>query len=407
MRKSAVALVLVGVNLLSPLNLSQAATKTITVKAMSLITTLPGEEIVAGVLAKGATVFVFGNVKTPTGTDGFISSIDLTGTTLWSLPLHAGEANVVTSAAIDTAGNVIVFGASSNPDIVLSSPSTIPYQNPDSVTVDAVAPQRNDVTEALIWKVSATGQLISSNAHDLKSPVLVTAGVLTSTGFALVGNISTSTGMAGFFLTMTSAGAYSKPVYIGKVDTELNALVKKSNGFLVVGASSETISSKPPKGKRDGLVISLSVSGKTSAVVRSTNANAMRNWQSATSSNFLGGISRLGNKTEAVVTQFNAALIPTWTTRFLAGGGAFAADISATSRAAFFASTSTITGVTGWKASKGAGLTLIFGANGALAGAYSALMITAPIGLAYSADLGLVAVGSGPKGVSVFHALPR
>ena len=407
MRKSAVALVLVSVNLLLPLNHSYAATKSVTVKAMSLITTLPSEEIVTGVVAKGATVFVYGNIKTATGSDGFISSIDSTGTTSWLLPLHEGDANIVTSAVIDPAGNLIVFGSSSNPEIVVSTPSTIPYQNPDSVTVDAVEPRRNDVTEALLWKVSAAGQLISSNAIDLKSPVLVTAGVLTASGFALVGNISTSSGMAGFFLTMTTAGVYSKPVYIGKVDTELNALVKKSAGFLVVGASSETISAKPLKGKRDGLIISLSTSGKISAVVRSTNANAMRNWQSATNSNFLGGVSRLGNKTEAVVTQFNATLIPAWTTRFLAGGGALVADISTTSRAAFFASTTAIAGISGWKASKGSGLTLVFGANGALTGAYSALMITAPIGLAYSADLGLVAVGSGPKGVSVFHALPR
>ena len=121
----------------------------------------------------------------------------------------------------------------------------------------------------------------------------------------------------------------------------------------------------------------------------------------------MGGLSVTGNKVEAVVTQFNSSLAPLWTTRFLALGGAITADLSATSRVAFFASTSAITGLSGWKASKGAGLALVFGTNGVLAGGYSATAITAPISLTFSPDLGLIAVGSGPKGVSVFRVLPR
>ena len=407
MRKSVVVSALICFSLLASFSLSQAATKVIVVKPMTFLSTLPSEQNVAGALANGKSFYIFGTVATATGTDGFISSQDSNGSTQWTLPLHEGEANILTSLTVDASGNLIVFGATSKPTVVSVPPSAIDFQNPDSVTVDTQVPQRNDITEAIIWSVSASGQLNSKVALDLKSPVLVTAGAITSSGYALVGNISTASGMAGFVVTTTTAGIFSKPLYLGKSDTEINAIVAKAKGLLIVGASSETIVSRPLKGKRDGLLISLNSLGKISAVVRSTNLGAMRSWKSTTASYFMGGLSVTGNKVEAVVTQFNSSLAPLWTTRFLALGGAITADLSATSRVAFFASTSAITGLSGWKASKGAGLALVFGTNGVLTGGYSATAITAPISLTFSPDLGLIAVGSGPKGVSVFRVLPR
>ncbi len=407
MRKSLAVVATICLSLLSPVALSSAATKAIAVKQMSLMATLPADQNIAGAIVKASNIYVYGTQATQLGVDGFVSALDATGATKWTLDLHEGATNILATAVIDSAGTLTVFGSSSSLTEVVVSPSVVAFQNPDSVTVDVATPQRNDITEIVIWKISPEGQLISTAAYDLKSPVLVTGGTSTSKGAVIVGNISTASGMAGFFLAVDADGVLSKPVYFGKTDTELNAVLSKTTGFLIIGASSETISSKTLKGKRDGLLLSVNATGKVLSAVRSSNLNASRSWQSVSGSNFLGGVSRDSNKVEAVVTQFNANLVPTWTTRFPSLGSALTTDISTTSRAALFASTSTITGLTGWKASKGAGITLVFGTNGVLTGAYGATSINSPISLGYSAQLGLVAVGSGPKGVSVFHALPR
>jgi hypothetical protein len=45
--------------------------------------------------------------------------------------------------------------------------------------------------------------------------------------------------------------------------------------------------------------------------------------------------------------------------------------------------------------------------KGALKGAYGAPSISTPMAIGYSPALGVVVLGRGPTGVSVFHTLPR
>jgi hypothetical protein len=45
--------------------------------------------------------------------------------------------------------------------------------------------------------------------------------------------------------------------------------------------------------------------------------------------------------------------------------------------------------------------------KGALKGAYGAPSISTPMAIEYSPALGVVVLGRGPTGVSVFHTLPR
>lgn len=409
MRKFVGVISLISISLLGFSTISQAATKVITVKPMSAIATLPSNQSITGAVSQGKTIYVYGTIPTEAGADAFLSAIDESGVTRWLLPVHEGEFNIASSAAIDTLGNIYLFGASSNPTIIpptqVTSSSVL---NPDSVTVDVEVPQRNDISEIVVWKISPDGQLLSTLVNDMNVPVLVGSGAVSPTGIAVVGSVQTTTGKAGFFTSVSSDGVFSKVQYIGKSDTEINAIAKKTDGsYVIVGASSETISGKTLNGSRDGLIISITAKGKITSVVRSSNQGAFRNWLSASNSLFLGGESLTGKKREAVMTTFNAKIVPTWTTRFLAKSPALITDISPTSRGAFFISTSAIPGLTGWKASKGVGLALIFGANGFITGAYSATGVANPIAFTYSKELGLVVVGSGPKGVSVFHVLTR
>ncbi|MEK6648743.1 MAG: hypothetical protein AABY37_05475 [Actinomycetota bacterium] len=391
--------------------LAQSATKTIYVKTMTRLATLSDAEQVSGMLVNGKIIYLFGTVSGEQGTDGFVRTIDGEGATQWSLSLDTGADDIATTATRDTSGNIWVVGSTAKLVTNVSSPSASPSSsilNPDGVTLDPELPLRNDLTTVVIWKVSASGVLLATYISDLAHPVLVRAVTATSTGIALVGIISTVSGNAGFVLQSDFTGTFAKPLLIGKSDTEVNALAKKSNGSLVVlGSSTETISGKVLQGARDGIIASVSAKGKLTSLVRSSNSKSVRSWQSATNSLFFGGDAVLNGKIEAVVTKFSSAIVPTWTTRFSAKGPAFTFSISARSHVMAFSPIGAIKGVKGWKPSKDQVLALIFDGKGVLTGAYRATAIQTPIAMGYSRDLGLVVLGSGAIGVSIFHALPR
>jgi len=425
---------------------AQSATKNIPVKIMTRITALPTSNPVSGMLVNGKVIYLFGTTTTANGTDAYLEAMDGLGAVRWSLPLDTGVAEIATGITRDTSGNIWVVGSAaqvipsatptptpsatptptqsatptptqsatptlpSTPTPTLpSTPTPIPtIVNPDGVVLDPDLPTRKDLTKIVAWKVSPSGILLATYALDLLHPVLVRGIAISSKGFAVVGMISTSTGNAGFLLQSDATGTFGKPLLIGKTDTVANAVLMKTDGSLiVVGSSGEKIGGKVLTGQRDGIVASISATGKLVSLIRSSNLKSSRSWQSITNSLFLGGDAAVNSQTEAVVTKFMSNFRAAWTARFPAKSRALTFEISSSSRLMTFSSTGAIKGVAGWKPTRSSVLTLIFDSKGALTGAFGASAMTTPISMGFSRDLGVVVLGSGALGVSIFHALPR
>lgn len=410
--------------------LAQGATKPITQTPMTLVTTLSPSDQTVGMVVKGKMIYLFGTITGVVSTDGFIQALDATGTVQWSLPLDNGGNEIATTATVDPAGNIWVVGstpknspspsptASSTPTPTLSAtptPTSTPTPtptpspsvlNPDGVTVVSPIPMRPDLTSLSLWKVSPTGALLATYTVDIGSAFLPRAVSISNT-IAVAGIVSTASGMAGLLIQADVNGNFGKPLIVGKVNTQFKAIAKRSDGSLVLlGSSTETIANQKRQGNQDGIVVVVSPTGKISSVVRSFNSASARSWNSATNSFFFGGDSVGKAKTEAVVTKFGTSMVPSWTMRFASTGPALTVD-SSSSHFLLFPSVGAVPGVKGWKPRKSAALVLGLNSKGVLNGAYGASAITGPMAIGYSRDLGLVVLGWGPTGVSVFRTLPR
>lgn len=405
--------------------LAQGATKPITQTPMTLVTTLSPSDQTVGMVVKGKMIYLFGTITGVVSTDGFIQALDATGNVQWSLPLDNGGNEIATTAAVDPAGNIWVVGstpknsptptATSTPTPTLSAtptPTPMPTPspsvlNPDGVTVVSPIPMRPDLTSLSLWKVSPTGVLLATYTVDIGSAFLPRAVSISNSTIAVAGIVSTTSGMAGLLIQADMNGNFGKPLIVGKVNTQFKGIAKRSDGSLVLlGSSSETIANQTRKGNQDGIVAVVSPTGKISSVVRSFNSASARSWNSATNSFFFGGDSVGKAKTEAVVTKFGSSMVPSWTMRFASAGPALTVD-SSSSHFLLFPSVGAVPGVKGWKPRKSAALVLGLNSKGVLNGAYGASAITGPMAIGYSRDLGLVVLGWGPTGVSVFRTLPR
>lgn len=408
MRKLGIVAVVAFLSMSSTL-FAEGATKLISQTPMTLVATLSPSEQTVNMVVKGNLIYLVGTITGVVSTDGYIQALDATGSVQWSLPLDNGSNEIATAATFDPNGNLWVVGSSQVPHISPSDTATATpaVLNPDGISADSLVPMRKDLSALILWKVSPAGALLATYFKEVGAPFLVRGAIFANNAINVVGIIATPTGHAGFLLQTDLSGAIGKPLLLGKRDTELNALVKKSNGSLVLlGSSSETIAKQSRKGIRDGIVIVISQTGKISSVIRSSNSASRRSWQSGTNSYFLGGDSIGPTKREAVITKFASTLVPTWTMRFASTGPALTAD-SPTSHFLAFPTIGVVAGVKGWKPSKSSALTLSLDSKGALNGAFGAAPIASPIAIGFSRELGVVLLGRGPTGVSVFHTLPR
>lgn len=396
---------------------AQGATKSITQTPMIAITTGPLSDQSVGMVVRGKVIYLFGAVTGVATTDGFIQALDASGKVQWSLPLDNGSNEIATAATFDSSGNIWIAGSAQTPQPSLSpvaspTPSdtltaTSTVLNPDGVTADPAVPMRKDLTSFVLWKVSPAGVLLGTYSSELGAPFLIRSAAFANNAINVVGIISTSSGHAGMLVKSDLNGTFSKPFFVGKSDTELNALAKRSDGsLLLLGSSSETIAKQKRKGTKDGILVVVSPTGKVSSFIRSSNISSVRSWQSTTNSFFLGGDANTARKKEAVVTKFSSKLTPTWTTRFSSTSPAMTVD-SSNSHLLAFSSIGAIAGLKGWKPSKASLLLVSLDAKGGLKGAYGALQIAVPMAIGYSRELGIVVLGRGQRGVSIFHVLPR
>ena len=395
--KRFVAIVVLALLVIAPV--SQAAPKKITVKPMQLLTTIGTPDEVSGAVVSGKSIIVFGTKALK----AYARAIDKSGKELWNLSLDQSAASIATAAAVDSAGDIWIAGATPlalglNPP----APTATPV-NPDNA---AIPPSVfiSDLQAVTMWKVSAAGVLMSTNTLPTSSVLFPTAIAVDKNGASVVGIISNNKGNAGFLTNTDLAGAFSKLLQIGVASTTADAVVRHGDGsFTVAGSSSETLGGKKVAGITDGILVKISKALKITSVVRSSVAKGKRIWNSASNSLLLAGEVVAGGKTESAITKFSLAYAPTWTYRFASTGP----TLSASSTQAFFISTGAVAQLN-WNPKTPTPLLLTFDSKGLITAADSGPTGQKEVlGLLISKEFGVLALTSGAESVSIFTLLPR
>ena len=395
--KRLLSLVLIAAFLFSPAG--NAAPKKISVKAMQLVTTVGTPDEVSGVVASGKSLIVYGSKASK----AYARAVDTTGKELWNLSLDQSPASIATAAAVDSAGDIWIAGATPLAlGLTPPSPAATPV-NPDNAAATPTTAVGN-LQAVTIWKLTAAGVLASTNTLPTSSVVFPTAISVDRNGASIVGIIGTEKGSAGFFVNSDKAGVFGKLLQIGSVSTTTDAVVRHTDGsFTVAGSSSETLAGKKVAGVTDGVLIKISKALKITSVIRSSAVKGKRIWNSATSTLLLGGEVVAAGKTETAITKFSSSFAPTWTYRFASTGPA----VTVGSTYAAFISTGA-TPQLNWNPKVATPLLLTFDAKGAITAADSGPIGQKEVlGAVLSKELGLLVVTSSADTVSIFTLIPR
>ena len=378
---------------------SHAAPKKISVKPMQLLTTIGTPDEVSGAVVSGKSIIVFGTKASK----AYARAIDRTGKELWNLSLDQSAASIATAAAVDSAGDIWITGATPLATGLTPPAPTATPLNPDS----AVIPPSvfiGDLQAVAIWKVSAAGALIFTNTLPTSSVLFPTAIAVDKNGASVVGIITNDKGNAGFLAHADATGVFSQLLQIGVASTTADAVVRHGDGsFTVAGSSSETLAGKKVAGITDGILVKVSKASKITSVVRSSVAKGKRIWNSASSSLLLAGEVVASGKTESAITKFSSSYVPTWAYRFASTGPA----LSVSSTHAFLISTGVVAQLN-WNPKSPTPLLLTFDSKGVITAADSAPSGQKElISLLISKEFGVLALTSSTESVSIFTLLPR
>ncbi len=376
--------------------LASAATKSVTVKKLDVITAAPGAE---GLLISGKTLITYVNTG-GSNSNIVLTGLDPSGVQQWLKTIDSGADEIALAGAVDSNGNLWLAGASA--PVIAPDTATVqlPADNPDGVVAEPLTKLRSDMNLVTLWKLSPTGDLLATYSLAQPTPALINAISVNATGISLVGRIAEKP----FALSITATGAFGKLVSIGTSKTELNAVVRSPDGsFNVFGTSSETLGGKKNVGIRDGILAKINKAGAVTSVVRSSAPKAERSWNYADSTLALTGYVKTGKKIESAFTKFTAAFAPTWTIRIPSNGTSMVTTGGALTYAVL-GSNSAVTGVSSWKPITNQLLLLALDSKGLIAAAYSAPELSNPLTLSYSKDIGLYGLAQGSDGsVSIFH----
>ena len=378
---------------------AHSAPKKISVKPMQLLTTIGAPDEVSGAVVSGKSIIVFGTKASK----AYARAIDVTGKELWNLSLDQSAASIATAAAVDSAGDIWITGATPLAlGLVTPTPTATPI-NPDSAVVPP-STKVGDLQAVTIWKVSSTGTVMFTNTLPTSFVLFPTAIAVDKNGASVVGIVANSKGNAGFLANIDSAGVFSKLLQIGASSTTADAVVRHPDGSVTVaGSSFETLAGKKVAGVTDGILVKVSKTLKITSVVRSSVAKGKRIWNSASTSLLLAGEVVAAGKTESAVTKFSLSFVPSWTYRFASTGP----TLSASSTQAFFISTGAIAQLN-WNPKTPTPLLLTFDSKGVITAADSGPVGQKEVlGLIISKEIGVLALTLSAETVSIFTPLPR
>ena len=361
---------------------ADAAPKTVAIKPMAQI----AQDVTAeGMAVTSKYVVTYANIVGKS-CDIKVRAIDFAGTEIWSKTIDSGWDEAATVIAVDAQGTIWLAGNSAAAPVVETMTVTAGALNPDSVVIESATALRPDMKNIALWQLSSNGDLLSQSNSTALQPAIVDAISVNSTGASVL--LSRESGQS---LASVKAGVFGKEANLGTSKSKFKTLQRGLDGSTYLfGSSSETLGGKKLVGKVDGILMKVAKTGSIASVVRSSAANATRDWQSATASIFLTGVVKTGKTTETAVTKFTSAFIPTWTARFVSTGLSLAAPGANGSVFAIFEPTSLPNGVSGFKVNKGQSVVLGFDNKGVISGAFSSPQLTSPIATGYSPDSGLI-----------------
>lgn len=365
---------------------AQAAPKSIAIKPFVQVTKDVSAE---GMVVTSKAIITYANIVGQSS-DIQLRAIDFAGVQIWSKTIDSGRDEVATAISVDTQGSIWVVGNSASTTLSETITAVAGSLNPDSVTVENPVELRGDLKITSLWQLSPLGDLLSQIDLKTTQPALVDGISLNKTGASVL--LSRESGQS---LALVKAGKLEKEIKIGTFKSKFSTIFRGADGSTsLFGSSSETLGGKKLAGKVDGILVKVSKAGSVSTVVRSSAAGAIRDWQSATATNFLTGVVKSGKSTETAMTKFNSSFVPTWTTRFPSSGTSLAAPGANGSVFAIFEPTTALKGVTGFKQRKGQSVALHFDSKGILIGAFTDLLLSTPFAAGYSAESGLVVLTS-------------
>jgi hypothetical protein len=365
---------------------AQAAPKTIATKSFVQLTK---DATAEGMVVTSKAIITFANIVGKSS-DIELRAIDFAGAQIWTKTVDSGRDEVATAISVDTQGSIWLIGNSASAALPETATAIAGALNPDSVTVENPIELRGDMKNISLWQFSPLGDLLSQIDLKTTQPALVDGISINASGVSVL--LSRENGQS---LALVKTGKLEKEIKIGTIKSKFGAIFRGTDGSTsLFGSSSETLGGKKLAGKVDGILLKVSKTGSISNVVRSSAAGAIRDWQSATATNFLTGVVKSGTKIETAITKFNPSFAPTWTTRFASTGISLATPGANGSVFAIFEPTTTLKGVTGFKVRKGQSVALQFDSKGVLIGAFTELLLSTPFAAGYSAEAGLVVLTS-------------
>jgi len=151
--------------------LAHGAPKKVALKKISIIADAPAAEML---LASKTSIITIATVDSKT-TDIALQSNDVNGAVIWQKVIDSGVDEVAMASAVDNAGNIWLAGYSSRPPAVIIESNTVLAENPDAVVVEPLTPLRGDLSVLTLWKISATGEVLTTYTYQQESPGLINA----------------------------------------------------------------------------------------------------------------------------------------------------------------------------------------------------------------------------------------
>jgi hypothetical protein len=363
---------------------SYAAPKSITAVEITKVSAVIDHE---GAVISNQGIALFSNAEKKVS----LTFLDFAGVEKWNLTLEDRADQIVMAATSDKEGNIWLAGLTAA--MVETATPAATGVNVDNVIVEPVPEVRSDLNALTLWKVSATGTLVTTFSESATAPLLINAISHSASGISILGDRGAGT----VLVNVSLAGKFSKAVTIGTAKSSLTSIFRNADGSAqLYGSSAETLGGKARVGTRDGILAKVSKSGSLTNVVRSSANRATRNWQSATSTYFLTGEVKAGGKSESAFTKFNSSFSPVWTLRLPSQSNIAAATGPNGSHFALFNSTSAIPRVTSWKPTNPTPLVLRFDAKGVITQALKASQVKSVRAMSHVSGVGLIIVsGSG------------
>lgn len=361
---------------------AHAAPKSITAVEITKVSAVIDHE---GAVISNQGIALFSNAEKKIS----LTFLDFAGVEKWNLTLEDRADQIVMAATSDKEGNIWLAGLTAA-TVETATPAATGV-NVDNVIVEPVPEVRSDLNALTLWKVSATGTLVTTFSESATAPLLINAISHSASGISILGDRGAGT----VLVNVSLAGKFSKAVTIGTAKSSLTSIFRNADGTAqLYGSSAETLGGKARVGTRDGILAKVSKSGSLTNVVRSSANRATRNWQSATSTYFLTGEVKAGGKSESAFTKFNSSFSPVWTLRLPSQSNIAAATGPNGSHYALFISTSAIPRVTSWRPTNPTPLVLRFDAKGVITQALKASQVKSVRAMSHVSGVGLIIVSS-------------